>query len=212
MPTYYHGPLVVALDSNALIDLQHYGHLLLDDDLPDVDEAYAENLAGLTDLLNLWLLRDLRFIVTPRSLTDAKRLTQQFLDRRLPAVEALASSLSFQMGDWDVVPPHQAVPPPVGREAGLPAGADRDLVLEAQAVGAHVFLTRDRRVLDRVSLSGPTLAVLTPHAFAVELTSAGVQPLSGGTCGTDECPYGDWPLPAPDLGKWSGLLSVFEAE
>lgn len=85
LPTDYHGPLVVALDSNALIDLQQYGHLLLDDALPDVDETYAENLAGLADLLNLWLLRDLRFVVTPRSLTDAKRLTQKFLDRRIPA-------------------------------------------------------------------------------------------------------------------------------
>lgn len=53
-------------------------------------KCYAENLAGLTDLLNLWLLRDIRFVVTPRSLTDAKKVTQQFLDRRLPAVEAIA--------------------------------------------------------------------------------------------------------------------------
>jgi hypothetical protein len=34
LPRGYHGPLVVALDSNALIDLQQYGNLLLNDELP----------------------------------------------------------------------------------------------------------------------------------------------------------------------------------
>lgn len=211
LPAGYHGPLVIALDSNALIDLQQYGSLLLDDDLPDVDDVYAEDLAGLADLLNIWLLRDIRFVVTPRSLTDAKKLTQRFLDRRLPAVDAVANSLAFQFGDWTAkAPSHENAPVPVGEETGLPTGADRDLVLEAQAVGAHVFLTRDRLVLDRVSLFGPAMAVVRPHALAVELVRAGVEPFFGGTCGAEDCPYGDWAFPAPDMGKWGGLLSIFE--
>jgi len=211
LPPGYHGPLVIALDSNALIDLQVHGSLLLDDELPDVDDGYTKDLAGLADLLNLWLLRDIRFVVTPRSLTDAKRVTERFLDRRLPAVEAIAESLAFQFGHWTAAAPSYGdVPEFVGEETGLPDGADRQLVLEAQAIGAHVFLTRDRLVLHRVSLSGPAMAVMAPSALASELVGGGVQPLFGGTCGTEDCPYREWAMPAPDTGKWGGLLSIFE--
>jgi hypothetical protein len=213
LPLGYHGPLVVALDSNALIDLQQYGSLLLNGDLPEVEDTYAADLAGLADLLNLWLLRDIRFVVTPRSLTDAKQVTPRFLDRRLPAVEAIATSLAFQFGDWTVsAPSHTDAPAPVGEETGLPDGADRELVLEAQAVGAHVFLTRDRRVLDRVALSGPAMVVAAPRALADELIGLGVEPFVGGTCGAEDCPYTEWPFLAPDTGKWGGLLSIFEEE
>ena len=213
LPLGYHGPLVVALDSNALIDLQQYGSLLLNGDLPEVEDTYAEDLAGLADLLNLWLLRDIRFVVTPRSLTDAKQVSHRFLDRRLPAVEAIATSLAFQFGDWTVsAPSHTDAPAPVGEETGLPDGADRELVLEAQAVGANVFLTRDRRVLDRVALSGPAMVVAAPRALADELIGLGVEPFFGGTCGAEDCPYGEWPFLAPDTGKWGGLLSIFEEE
>lgn len=90
LPSGYHGPLVVALDSNVLIDLQEHGNVLLSGEVPaGLDEQYTGDLAGLTDLLNLWLLRDIRFVVTASSLTDAKRITLRFLDRRLPAVEAI---------------------------------------------------------------------------------------------------------------------------
>lgn len=211
LPLSYHGPLVIALDSNVLIDFQQHGDLLLNDELPDVDETYARNLMGLMSLLNIWFLRDIRFVVTPRSLSDATTVNQRFLDRRLPAVEAIASSLAFQFGDWTVMAPSYAgAPAPVGEETGLPPGADRDLVLEAQAVGAHVFLTRDRPLLNRVSLSRPTMLIVAPHIIADQLQSAGVTPISGGTCGAENCPYRDWPLVAPDMGKWGGLLSMFE--
>lgn len=202
LPFGYHGPLVVALDSNVLIDLQQYGNLLLNNDLPEVGKTYAKDLAGLSDLLNLWLLRDIRFVVTPRSRTDAKKVNQQFLDRRLPAIDALASSLAFQFGDWTgTAPSHADAPAAVGEETGLPASADRELVLEAQAVGSHAFLTRDRLVLDRVSLSGPAMTVGAPSALAAELVEAGVQPFFGGTCDAENCPYGGWSLPAPDTAN-----------
>lgn len=211
LPLSYHGPLVIALDSNVLIDFQQHGHLLLNEELPDVDKTYAEDLVGLMSLLNIWLLRDIRFVVTPRSLSDAKTVNQRFLDRRLPAIEAIASSLAFQFGDWTVTAPSYAgAPAPVGKETGLAPGADRDLVLEAQAVGAHVFLTRDRPLLDRVALSGSAMVIVAPHVIADQLLSAGVSPLSGGICGAEDCPYRDWPLVAPDMGKWGGLLSMFE--
>ncbi len=212
LPWSYHGPLVVALDSNALIDLQQHGNLLLNGEVPEVDEAYAEELTALADVLNLWLLRDIRFVVTPTSLTDAKKVTERFLDKRLPAVAAIADSLAFQFGDWDEPAPsyRRGLRAP-GQETGMPDGADRDLVLEAQAIGAHVFLTRDRRVLEKTALSGPTLAVIPPRVLANELALGGVQPFFGGICGAKHCPYDGWSMPAPDMGKWGGLLSIFES-
>lgn len=215
LPAGYHGPLVVALDSNTLIDLQHHGAALLNDGpLPanvERDAAYVRELAALADLINLWLIRDIRFVVTPRSLTDAKKVTQRFLYRRLPAVDAIAESLAFQFGDWTIAAPskHSGFQAR-GEETGLPGGPDRDLVLEAQAVGAHAFLTRDGEVLEKTSLSGPTLAVILPSGLTRALDGAGVQPFFGGTCAQVGCPYDGWSLPAPDMGKWGGLLSMFE--
>jgi len=216
LPPGYHGPLVVALDSNVLIDLQLYGAALMSDEpLPDSvakDKAYAADLAGLVDLLNLWLLRDIRFVVTPRSRTDAKRVTKpEVLERRLASIDALALSLAFQTEDWSGQAPSDApLPVAAGTETRLPVGADRELVLEAQAVGAHAFLTRDRQVLKRTALSGRQMTVTSPSRLTSDLVRGGVQPFFGGTCGGDGCPYGDWSLPAPDMGKWAGVLSVLE--
>lgn len=210
LPPEYHGPLVVALDSNALIDLQLHGAVLLGDQVPDVESSYAANLAGLADLLHLWLLRDIRLVVTPRSRTDAKRVTQEFLDKHLPRIQAVVDSLAFQLGDWTFIPPSDGDPPtPVGHESGLPDSADRDLVLEAQAVGVHVFLTRDDRIIRRTKVSGPILAIRSPRDLGDELVGAGVTPFSGGTCGSDDCPYRDWAFLAPDTGKWGPLMALF---
>lgn len=215
LPSDYHGPLVVALDSNVLIDLQQNGAVLLNgESLPEraaADAGYAGELTALGDLLNLWLLRDIRLVVTPRARTDAKKLTERFLERREASINALADSLAFQFGDWNAPAPSQgSSPASVGDETGLTPGPDRDLVLEAQAVGAHVFLTQDRKVLRKTQLSGPALAVLSPSVLVGELAAAGVQPFFGGTCDDEGCPYDDWPFIAPDTGKWSGLLSILE--
>ncbi|WP_371400851.1 hypothetical protein OHA10_23085 [Kribbella sp. NBC_00662] len=197
-----------------MIDLQMYGSALFNDEIPEVeDENYANDLAGLSELTNLWLLRDIRFVVTPRSLTDAKRVTPRFLGRRLPAVQAIAESLAFQFGDWTATAPsYEESRPAVGQDHGLPVGADRDLVLEAQAISAHIFLTRDREILEKTRLSGPRLSLLRPSVLADELVAGGVQPMWGGTCEAADCPYDAWSMPAPDMGKWSGLFSVFEQE
>lgn len=209
LPPGYHGPLVVALDSNILIDLEHHGDEILDGEMRDgLDEGYVSDLESLGSLLELWLLRDIRFVVTPTSLVDAKRMTARFTASRVAVVEALAASLAFQFGDWANSAPSEEIAPLRGDESGLPDGADRELVLEAQAIGAHVFLTRDQRVVNRVNLSGPSLIVCRPIWLASELHVGGVTPWLGGVCSRGGCPYEHGPLLAPDLGKWTGLLSV----
>lgn len=211
LPTGYHGPLVMALDSNILIDLREHGAALINDDpIVDLDEGYARDLSGLGEILNLWLVRDIRFVVTPRSLTDARKRTERFLSSQAPAVEAITEALAFQLGDWDQAAP-SAKPSraSVGDETGLPNGADRDLVLEAQSTGAHIFLTRDKQVLKRTQLSGPRLAIMAPAAVAEFLTGENMDLFSVGTCSSPDCPYYSWPLPLPDNGKWVPLLNLF---
>lgn len=214
LPADYHGPLVVALDSSVLIDLRDHGEALLDDVLPEVavgDKNYAGDLNGLADLLNLWLLRDIRFVVTPRSLTDLGNDSDPARrDRRQLDVEAVDQALTFQFGDWTVVPPSEQAQPLRGTETGLPDGPDRDLVLEAQGARAHVFLTRDKKVLRRVSLSGPQLHVMPPKRLASALAAADVRLFSGGTCGRRDCYYTEWAAPAPDIGRWGPFMSLFQ--
>nr|WP_300053730.1 hypothetical protein [uncultured Nocardioides sp.] len=212
VPDDYHGPLVVALDSNVLIDLQEHGEVLLEGEGLEelgLSEGYTRELAALADLLHIWLLHDIRFIVTPRSLTDAKKPNPNFAERRRPTVQALADALAFQYGDWTADPPSATEVARVGQESGLPDSADRDLVLEAQGVGAHLFITRDVRLLERVQLSGRPLHVSLPSTLAGFLIQAGVSPFGGSTCGAVDCPYAD-DMPAPDIGKWQPLFSIFE--
>jgi len=210
LPTGHHGPLVIALDSNVLIDLQQHGGKLLDDEDMRVDEGYEEQLLALGTVLNIWMLRDIRFIVTSRSRTDARRRSERFLATRGPAIDALAASLAFQYGDWSVPAPSDREVPPVGSVTGIPAGADLDLLLEAQSIGAHVFLTRDARVLDFAVLTGPALRIMRPTDLADELVLSGANLFMGGLCLADDCPYATFAAPAPDLGKWGGMLSLFE--
>lgn len=210
LPPGYHGPLVVAFDSNVLIDLQQHGAQLLNAEELGVSEDYEEELLALGSIVEIWMLRDIRFIVTPRSRTDAKRRSERFLASRGPAIDALALSLAFQYGDWSTLAPSESSLPVLGSVTGIPDGADRDLLLEAQSVGAHVFLTRDETVLTAASVAGPVLRVLRPTELADELIVGGVQLFAGGQCLSGNCPYAAFSIPAPDLGKWGGLLSIFE--
>ncbi|CCH72693.1 hypothetical protein BN11_190003 [Nostocoides australiense Ben110] len=202
-----HGPLVLAVDSNVLIDFQKHGNELLDGDVRAEEEKYAEELTSLGTLLNLWMLRDIRFVATPRSRTDAKRKMPGFDS----VIEGLAEAVAFQYGDWTFpAPSHGPDLLPVGDEHGLPDGADRDLVLEAQTAGAHVFLTRDGRVLRRAALTGPAMRVWAPSELADELVLSGVGLIGGGLCGEPECPYTESMIPAPDMGKWGPLFACFQ--
>lgn len=209
LPVSYHGPMVVAVDSNVLIDFQKHGNDLLDEDLQVTEAKYAEELHCLGTLLNLWMLRDIRFVVTPRARTDAKRDMPGFDGM----IDGLAEALAFQYGDWTVpAPSHGPDLLPVGDEHGLPDGADRDLVLEAQAAGAHVFVTRDGQVLRRAALTGPPMRIWAPSDLADELLRSGVGLIGGGLCGAPECPYTESMVPAPDMGKWGPLFACFQDE
>lgn len=211
LPQGYHGPLVVALDSSILIDLQQHGSEIFDDEVSVAEPKYAAELDSLGQLIDLWLLRDIRLIVTPRSYTDAKRVTEAFSSRRGPTIRALAQSLAFQLGDWVEDAPSEWLD--LGAHAdvrGLPDSADRDLVAEAVMVGAHIFLTRDAKLVANVHVPDGALRACLPSDLARELAAANVTHFSGGLCDDPECPYPAFDTPGPDTGKWTGLLSIFE--
>lgn len=204
----YHGPLVVSLDSSILIDLQQHGTAILNDDVAVSEEKYAKQLASLGWLLDVWLLRDIRLIVTPRSYTDAKKVTDRFTSRRAPTIQALAKSLAFQMTG---LPPSEWCNLQTGgnRVQGLPRSADRDLVEEAIAVGAQVFLTRDYKLVTKASVPDRSLRVCMPSDLEYELRNANVEGFEGGLCNGVGCPFPEF-LPAPDMGKWAELFSIFD--
>ncbi|MDO5676802.1 MAG: hypothetical protein Q4G35_04760 [Propionibacteriaceae bacterium] len=189
-----------------LIDFQKHGNGLMDDDVRVSEARYAEELNCLGSLLDLWMLRDIRFVTTRRAGTDAKRGMTGFQD----VIEGLAEAIAFQYADWGFPAPSRSDPNSVGDERGLPDGADRDLLLEAQAVGAHVFLTRDHKVLRRAAMTGPRLRIAAPSGLVEELHRSGVTMLGGGLCSEPDCPHALTTPLLPDIGKWGPLLACFQ--
>lgn len=210
LPEGHHGPLVLALDSSILLDLQDHGNAIFNSDHPDVsDQRYRDELNALGVVLQVWMLRDIRFIVTPQARVDGKRSRGDAADaRRAATIGAISDSLSFQTDEWGVDLSHAQleaidVPlPPLGHH-------DRQLVSEAIAIGAHVFLTRDERLVRRLEKFSLSTLVALPTTVAGSLILSGVGTFTGGgLCESPECPYRYLETPAPDFGKWDGLFRI----
>lgn len=207
LPPGHHGPLVLALDTNVLLDLQLHGGALVNNTKPVTgDPAHATQLAGLADVLSLWMLRDIRFVVTASALEEAAETTAPAGVARLPSVTAVAEGVA-----------HRLDPPPRGTSSkgGLRTspGGRRDQEQrrgEAEALGAHVLLCSRQAPYLRAVKEGPSVKVMTTAELAAYLSDADVQPLWGGVCGHAGCPYGDGCPPAPDTAKWGRLLRLFQ--
>ncbi|SRR6266496_990955 len=166
-----YGPLYVVWDTNLLIDYFQFGSLLWQGaDLPDyVEEEYKGELEGLQFLLSLWAMRDIRFVILPQSINDAKKkLSSQRRHERIQAFDEFVAALRL-MGwspDGMEVPSREGLlilPDSLLEDAlvAIPAGFDRNLVRAAVPCGVHVFLSRDDRVLkarSKMRLFGLSLA------------------------------------------------------
>jgi hypothetical protein len=150
------GPLRIAWDTNVLIDWRDFGHLLLSDEetptVPDLDPGHEADLVALGTVMTLWMTRDVRIYPLRRQMRDfgrgrGKPQPRQLVEERARQLDEIASAL------WCVgLSGEFKSPSPGAREWVVPSmkpSADRTLVEEAVVRGCHVFLTRDRKILQR---------------------------------------------------------------
>lgn len=208
-----YGPLEVVWDTNVLIDYLTYGSAMWEgEELGVSDEDYLAELEGLNLLVNLWMRRDIRFHVLERSVTDAKRaLSAEDSRAREKAIDQITAALSLDVwaglreeaGVGDAARPRSASDHPDVQRAlsRVPEGADRELVNEAVRIDAHVFLTRDARVLRCADAMRPhRLLLASPLDVLEELVACGAMD----AVMKPETMY--WPL--PDLQRTSHLIQA----
>jgi hypothetical protein len=198
------GPLLLAWDTNLLIDYFEYGAALWrGEQLPDATHEYGLQLEALQLVMALWVLRDIRIVLLPASASDAReKLAQERYAARRHAFSEFARAISL-VADDDAPPPqpplllpHSALQEAVGR---VPRGGDRTLVEQAARAGAHVFLTRD----DGVTKAAPALrsfglVLAKPQDLLELLTSSGAL-----FCMLDPARHLYWPF--PDLQRVTHL-------
>lgn len=207
------GPLHVVWDTNLLIDYFQHGRALWDlVSMSDVAEAYGDELEALQLIFGLWILRDIRFHVLPRVLSDAKRrLPSERLIERQRALEQFSSALGLvESGDPELDTPSRAGLLILPRDEldnalkQIPM-SDQALVRDAARFGAHVFLTRDKGVLAcRRYLRPFGLLLSSPGDLLTELVG----------CGAFHClmapQYAYWPL--PDQARVTHLVNALPTE
>ncbi|MEU4570894.1 hypothetical protein [Nonomuraea sp. NPDC023979] len=194
------GPLFIVWDTNILIDYFKYGRALWEGDgLPaQAGSDYAAELEGLQLLLALWVLRDIRFIVLPGTIKDAKRrLSAERKADRMRAFREFTSALSLVDGNFpEEVPPFTEglliLPDSLLEDAlkAIPAGYDRWLVGSAARMKVHVFMTLDKGILkQREAFKKFGLLLASPLDILEGLVG----------CGAFQCMleprYAYWPMP-----------------
>jgi len=194
------GPLFVAWDTNLLIDYFTYGSLMWQGwSLPEsVDGDYGTELEGLQLILGLWILRDIRFVILPDTIDDAKtKLSPERRESRVTAFEEFASALTLvESGEPETDEPSRdglLILPDTELERAtskVPAGYDRKLVRAAARSGVHVFLTGDLKVLRNRDALRPFGLLLASPLDLLEALFA---------CGAFHCllapRFAYWPLP-----------------
>lgn len=212
------GPLNVALDTNIIIDLLQHGNAILAEELDDDTDP---EVVALAQLLDVWMMRAIRFHLSYLNIRDAKKeLSQERMNERLNALHGLAAAITCHNGedlDWTVrseQKPGQlaldfAADMLRSRLDVLPAGYDRRLIAEALVQRRHVFLTRDKRLVNSAApLADLGLLVCLPSRLIELLIEYDVGLLWGGTIEHEDCPlvlgmFGD-------THKWGHLWEAFD--
>ncbi|TLM80933.1 hypothetical protein [Pseudarthrobacter sp. NamE5] len=153
-----HGPLLVGLDTNAVLEIQEYGVRLIDDvRIHHPDAEHLRDIYALGDLVQLWFVRDIRFVVLPGARRDQRRPGKSEKIARLhETLSAIEEALTFQIQDWGYED-HRfdwARTRNLGVDCALariPGSLDRRLVEQSYDAGVDVFLTMDKQVLRSVS-------------------------------------------------------------
>lgn len=217
------GALLIAPDTNLLIDLVDafdFAESLFGIAGPQPFGDRTDRVSALRDLFALWFHRDIRWVISPHYLDDAKKPLSavQRADRRR-VMDALSQDLVERGGihrgsyDWDLDDDERAdreqwgiddersriaVEPFAAQAESMLAGHDGLLVADALRNGCHVFLTEDRGVLARAQiLFGWGIAILRPGELLDALDAGGELGPEAGAPG--------WKL-APDLSSLARVL------
>jgi hypothetical protein len=188
------GPLVVMPDTNILIGIREQfdeveGAMIVHPLWSDRERL----VDALRDLVQLWWWRDLRFVVSPQHLDDARKpLSLERRKAREDAVKELDRDFRERGGlesvvredvQLDDVPCALHCISSSSPEQRLQAmkhwdwprdELDRKLVKAAYGAGCHVFLTTDKGILkSHASLFQRGLAVLNPGQLLAGLDDSG---------------------------------------
>jgi hypothetical protein len=202
-----HGALHIAWDTNLLIDYFAYGReLWKGDSLSELlPGERGEQLEALQIIVGLWVLRDIRFHILRRTITDSKKkeLSAERREQRLAAWHEFCAAIAL-VGDDDEYRGETLILPRSELDRALahvPAGNDRDLVAAAVRNKVHVFLTRDKGVLRaRMALRPFGLHITSPQDLLEDLA----------VCGALSCllipQHLYWPM--PDQQRVAHLVSA----
>lgn len=116
------GPLVVAWDTDILLDYLEHGRALWGDEGLKVEgTAYREELETLGGLVDLYFVADIRFVVTPRNVSDARReLAEDRVRVRTRASRELTKALALaSTGQQDDAVALESLGPDPGPGPGL---------------------------------------------------------------------------------------------
>lgn len=196
----------VAIDTAVLIDYGECGADIWSDvpfDPNVADPEYRDELVALNEIMHLWMVRDIRFHVFERQMTDCKvPLSENRSRLREHQIEQLYSALAcLGHGTDDPHPGDGDVWPSRADFSDIAPGLDGELLADAVESGCHVFLTREKRLLRRIDpVARHWLRVLSPTALVDLLFEAGEFALAN---------IGQ--LLLPDSHKWLHAMSACDA-
>lgn len=176
------GLLRIALDTNIVIDYFELGEMLWFGEsvvsLKPKDQDHGEDLEALQLILATWVLRDMQFVMLKQSLRDSKKRvipTGRDHRNRKGWAEFYRARTHSSYHDDNESTGRSITPALIARALErVPAGGDRQMVRGALLEEAHVYLTRDKRVLRAQPWLRPLgLSVLTPGGLLEELSLCG---------------------------------------
>jgi len=179
------GPLRIGCDTNVLIDILQHGTIVLSDEpSTNIEASDGEEVEALVALLELWMTRDIRLVVSERQARDYRGPDPGRLD-----IHAREGEISELNAGWAHVIPDDSPTVSPARSlllAGLPSTTDAELVALAIGAGCHVFLTRDRQLSRKRELFKQWgMAVMRPTELIDELAfndGLSVWGADGGVC------------------------------
>lgn len=209
------GPLLVALDSNVIFDLESHGAALINDqEIVGIGPKHLRRLEAIGALVEAWFTRDIRFVLLPNTWMDFQKIPSPDRMRgRSQVFEAIEEALSFQVQDWGREserfawerPPDSAAAATIER---VTDPLDRSMLSGAWLAGVDVFVTSDETLRKRVAdVPSGFPNVWSPVQLESHLPVGGPTFLSGGTIDHTGCLWsGDFII--GDLGKIGRLLEV----